>query len=51
MGPGMKLKGVIGTSLFGADLIARGLITRDALMRAMVRQTSELAYEALRWRA
>jgi CheY-like chemotaxis protein len=36
--------------LFGADLIARGLITRDALMRAMVRQTSELAYEALRWR-
>jgi DNA-binding response OmpR family regulator len=37
--------------LFGADLIARGLITRDALMRAMVRQTSELAYEALRWRA
>jgi CheY-like chemotaxis protein len=37
--------------LFGADLIARGLITRDALVRAMVRQTSELAYEALRWRA
>jgi DNA-binding response OmpR family regulator len=37
--------------LFGADLIARGLITRDALTRAMVRQTSELAYEALRWRA
>jgi CheY-like chemotaxis protein len=36
--------------LFGADLIARGLITRDALVRAMVRQTSELAYEALRWR-
>jgi len=37
--------------LFGADLIARGLVTRDALMRAMVRQTSELAYEALRWRS
>jgi CheY-like chemotaxis protein len=37
--------------LFGADLIARGLVTRDALQRAMVRQTSELAYEALRWRA
>jgi CheY-like chemotaxis protein len=37
--------------LFGADLIARGLLTRDALTRAMVRQTSELAYEALRWRA
>jgi hypothetical protein len=36
--------------LFGADLIARGLITREALVRAMVRQTSELAYEALRWR-
>ena len=37
--------------LFGADLIARGLVTREALTRAMVRQTSELAYEALRWRA
>jgi CheY-like chemotaxis protein len=37
--------------LFGADLIARGLITREALTRAMARQTSELAYEALRWRA
>ena len=37
--------------LFGADLIARGLITREALTRAMSRQTSELAYEALRWRA
>ena len=37
--------------LFGADLIARGLLTREALARAMSRQTSELAYEALRWRA
>ena len=37
--------------LFGADLIARGLITREALTRAMSRQTSELAYEALRWRS
>ena len=37
--------------LFGADLIARGLLTREALTRAMSRQTSELAYEALRWRS
>jgi CheY-like chemotaxis protein len=36
--------------LFGADLIARGLIAPDALTRAMIRQTSELCYEALRWR-
>jgi CheY-like chemotaxis protein len=37
--------------LFGADLMARGLVTREALSRAMSRQTSELAYEVLRWRA
>jgi CheY-like chemotaxis protein len=36
--------------LFGADLVARGLIPPDALTRAMIRQTSELCYEALRWR-
>jgi CheY-like chemotaxis protein len=36
--------------LFGADLIARGLITPDVLARAMTRQTNELCYEALRWR-
>jgi DNA-binding response OmpR family regulator len=35
--------------LFGADLIARGLLTEPGLARAMVRQTSELAYETLRW--
>ena len=34
---------------FGADLVARGLISPDARLRAMVRQTSELAYETLRW--
>ena len=34
---------------FGADLVARGLIDADARMRAMTRQTSELAYETLRW--
>ena len=44
-------KSTAAVPLFGADLIARGLITREALTRAMVRQTSELAYEALRWRA
>jgi len=46
-----RARSIAAVPLFGADLIARGLITRDALMRAMVRQTSELAYEALRWRA
>jgi CheY-like chemotaxis protein len=45
-----RAKSTAAVPLFGADLIARGLITRDALARAMVRQTSELAYEALRWR-
>jgi hypothetical protein len=35
--------------LFGADLVARGLLTPDQLRRAMVRQTSELVYETLRW--
>jgi CheY-like chemotaxis protein len=37
--------------LFGADLVARGLITKQALALAMTRQTSELAYETLRWRS
>ena len=46
-----RAKSSAAVPLFGADLIARGLVTRDALTRAMVRQTSELAYEALRWRA
>jgi len=46
-----RARATAAVPLFGADLIARGLLTRDALMRAMVRQTSELAYEALRWRA
>ena len=35
--------------LFGADLLARGLISEVGLGRAMGRQTSELAYETLRW--
>jgi len=46
-----RRRAIAAVPLFGADLIARGLLTRDALTRAMVRQTSELAYEALRWRA
>jgi CheY-like chemotaxis protein len=37
--------------LFGADLIARGLFSKEALRRAMARQTSELAYETLRWQS
>jgi CheY-like chemotaxis protein len=37
--------------LFGADLVARGLLSQDALTLAISRQTSELAYETLRWRA
>jgi DNA-binding response OmpR family regulator len=35
--------------LFGADLVARGLLTPEQLKRAMTRQTSELVYETLRW--
>lgn len=35
--------------LFGADLVARGLLTAEQLKRAMARQTSELVYETLRW--
>jgi len=46
-----RARSTVAVPLFGADLMARGLVTRDALARAMVRQTSELAYEALRWRA
>jgi CheY-like chemotaxis protein len=37
--------------LFGADLVARGLLSQEALTLAISRQTSELAYETLRWRA
>jgi hypothetical protein len=44
-----KAKGRV--PLFGADLVERGLISPAALNRAMTRQTSELAYETLRWRA
>lgn len=35
--------------LFGRDLTERGLITVEQLKTAMRRQTSELAYETLRW--
>ena len=35
--------------LFGRDLVARGLVSREQLVRAMRRQTAELVYEALRW--
>jgi DNA-binding response OmpR family regulator len=35
---------------FGADLVARGLVTREVIGRALARQTSELAFETLRWR-
>jgi CheY-like chemotaxis protein len=37
--------------LFGADLVTRGLLSKEALTVAMTRQTSELGYETLRWRA
>jgi len=46
-----RARSTAAVPLFGADLIARGMITREALARAMSRQTSELAYEALRWRS
>jgi CheY-like chemotaxis protein len=35
--------------LFGADLVARGLLTEAQLKRILARQTSELVYETLRW--
>jgi CheY-like chemotaxis protein len=35
--------------LFGADLVARKLLTEAQLRRVMTRQTSELVYETLRW--
>ena len=35
--------------LFGADLLARGLLSAGQLARAVTRQTSELTYETLRW--
>ena len=35
--------------LFGAELVERGLLTTAQLKQAITRQTSELAYEALRW--
>jgi CheY-like chemotaxis protein len=37
--------------LFGADLLARGLVSKEALALAIARQTSELGYETLRWQA
>jgi len=37
--------------LFGADLLARGLVGKETLALALARQTSELAYETLRWQA
>jgi CheY-like chemotaxis protein len=37
--------------LFGADLLARGLCSKETLALALARQTSELAYETLRWQA
>ena len=35
--------------LFGADLLTRGLVSKETLALALARQTSELAYETLRW--
>jgi CheY-like chemotaxis protein len=46
-----RARGPRPAPLFGADLIARGLLSRESLGRAMARQTSELAYETLRWQA
>jgi CheY-like chemotaxis protein len=44
-----RRRATVKPPLFGADLVARGLLTAEQLRRAMVRQTSELAYETLRW--
>jgi CheY-like chemotaxis protein len=37
--------------LFGADLLSRGLCSKETLALALARQTSELSYETLRWPA
>jgi CheY-like chemotaxis protein len=44
-----RAQAAVKPPLFGADLLARGLISEARLAHAMARQTSELAYEALRW--
>ncbi len=46
----MLLKHRAGSKrLLGAQLVKLGYITADDLRQALVRQTSELVYEALRW--
>ena len=39
-----------GRQLLGTQLVKLGYLTAEELSRVLVRQTSELAYEALRWR-
>jgi CheY-like chemotaxis protein len=41
--------GMASPPWLGEDLVARGLITAARLREAMVRQTSELVFEMLRW--
>jgi len=48
----MLLKHRAGSKrLLGAQLVKLGYISPDDLRRALVRQTSEIVYETLRWRA
>jgi CheY-like chemotaxis protein len=44
-----RARAVAPAPLFGADLLARGLVSRETLALALARQTSELCYETLRW--
>jgi DNA-binding response OmpR family regulator len=44
------LENRIAGRLFGETLVDRGFVTEDALRRALMRQTSELVYEVVRWK-
>ena len=44
-----RRRATVKPPLFGVDLVARRLLTAEQLKRTMVRQTSELVYETLRW--
>ena len=46
---GERARSATKPKLFGADLVARGVLKPEQLRQAMTRQTSELVYEALRW--
>lgn len=46
----LETGGATPRTLLGTRLLKLGVLTPDELQRALVRQTSELVYEALRWK-